>query len=108
MPCPLAFPLIPCYNKPMERIKVSAAEALPGMRLLVRFNNGISKIFDVRRIIPEYPAYAVLEDEALFSSVRVEPGGYGVSWNAELDASEGELWENGIPIEPASQTDEME
>jgi len=83
----------------MDKIKVAAVVALPNMRLLVRFNNGRSKIFDVRQIIPEYPAYASLENETLFSSVIVEPGGYGVSWNAELDASEGELWENGIPVE---------
>jgi len=69
------------------------------MRLLVHFNNGKKKIFDVRQIIPAYPNYKALEDEALFNAVQVEPGGYGVAWNSELDASEGELWQNGILVE---------
>jgi len=87
----------------MDRIKVAAVKPLRDMRLLVRFDNDASRVFDVRTIISEYPAYAALEDEALFKSVRVEPGGYGISWNAELDASEGELWENGTPVETTEQ-----
>ena len=82
----------------MERIKVISATPLTNMRLLIVFNNHIVKLFDVRQIIPDYPEYADLENDDLFSLVRVEPGGYGVSWTSELDASEGELWENGVEI----------
>ena len=82
----------------MERIKVISATPLTDMRLLIVFNNHVVKVFDVRQIMPEYPEYADLENEDIFSLVRVEPGGYGVSWTPDLDASEGELWENGVEI----------
>ena len=82
----------------MERIKVISATPLTDMRLLIVFNNHVVKLFDVRQIVPEYPVYADLENEDLFSLVRVAPGGYGVSWTPDLDASEGELWENGVEI----------
>ena len=31
----------------------------------------------------------------LFEQVKVDDGGYGVSWNDEIDLSCDELWENG-------------
>jgi len=31
-------------------------------------------------------------------SVRVDPGGYGISWNDNIDLSEYELWTNGQPV----------
>ncbi len=79
-------------------IKVRSVTALSDMRLLVIFENDVIKVFDVRSILPDFPEYEALEDPSLFSQVRVEPGGYGVSWNSELDASEGELWENGMEV----------
>ena len=82
----------------MERIKVVSVTPLSDMRLLVVFNNNRVKLFDVRQIIPDYPEYADLENEDLFSLVEVDVGGYGVYWTSELDASEGELWENGLEL----------
>ena len=66
------------------------------MNLLVLFENGIIKKFDVKQIIKDFPEYSQLENQDIFNLVSVEPGGYGVSWNDELDCSEGELWENGV------------
>lgn len=85
-------------------IKVSTVTPLSDMRLLVTFENGVAKIFDVRAIAASFPEYAALENPDLFALVQVEPGGYGVAWTPELDASEGELWENGVDI-PLSQED---
>ena len=31
----------------------------------------------------------------LFEQVKVDKGGYGISWNGEIDLSCNELWENG-------------
>ena len=90
----------------MERIRVISATPLEDMRLLIVFNNQVVKLFDVRQILPDYPEYADLENEDLFSIVQVESGGYGVSWTPDLDASEGELWENGVelPLRPEDFT----
>jgi hypothetical protein len=82
----------------MDRIKVVSVTPLTDMRLLVVFNNSVVKLFNVRQIIPKYPEYEDLENEDIFSQVEVEPGGYGVYWTSELDASEGELWREGVEL----------
>ena len=88
----------------MYSVKVKDAIPLKGLELLVFFEDGTVKKFDVAQIIPEYPEFEALKDRTLFEQVRVEPGGYGVSWNEELDCSEGELYANGVSI-PLAQED---
>jgi len=34
----------------------------------------------------------------VFKAVRVDPGGYGISWSDDIDISEYELWTNGESI----------
>ena len=79
-------------------IKVTNVVVLSNMRLLVAFENGVVKLFDVRPIAEVYPEFNDLKDPDLFSSVRITPGGYGIVWTPLLDASEGELWQNGIEL----------
>lgn len=88
----------------MLSIKVVDVIPLTDMQLLVFFENGITKKFDVKPIIRDYPEFEDLKNPDLFHLVQVEPGGYGISWNEELDCSEGELWENGTEI-PLSRED---
>ena len=65
--------------------------------LLVTFQNGIEKTYDVKNMFTIFPQMQILEkDKALFNSVSVDTGGYGVSWNDELDIDAEELWDNGI------------
>ncbi len=40
--------------------------------------------------------------KGLFEQVKVDTGGYGISWNDDIDLSCNELWENGMPIEVAA------
>ena len=47
------------------------------------------------------PVFAPLANGWLFRTVQVDPGGYGVSWNEEIDLAESELWEHGIALELA-------
>lgn len=66
-------------------------------RLSVIFQNGVEKEYDVRQLYPNFPQFHVFEHiEYLFEQVKVDVGGYGVSWNDELDLEAEELWENGI------------
>lgn len=37
-----------------------------------------------------------MTNKALFDNIQVDTGGYGISWNDELDLDAEELWENGI------------
>lgn len=82
----------------MYSVKVVEAVPLDNMELLVFFEDGKIKKFDVKALLKDYPEFKELKNPDLFRLVKVEPGGYGVSWNADLDCSEGELYENGEDI----------
>ena len=82
----------------MLSVKVSSAVPLEDMQVLVFFEDGKIKKFDVKTLIPDYPEFEDLKNPDLFNLLRVEPGGYGISWNEDLDCSEGELYENGIDV----------
>lgn len=67
--------------------------------LLVRFATGMSKVYDVSRLFPVYPAFLPLRDVlGLFTQVHVDPGGHGISWNDDIDLDAAELWANSAPI----------
>lgn len=76
--------------------KIKDVYTLPGMQLSVLFSDGTTKRYDVKRIVTRIPAFSALEDEALFNSVEVDTGGYGIVWNDDVDLSCDELWDNGI------------
>jgi len=78
---------------------IMAIKTLEEMKLLITFRDGIKKIYDVRKLYEELPQFSVLEDDRkMFERVRVDVGGYGISWNDELDLAAEELWENGEEI----------
>ncbi len=79
--------------------KIKEVSALPGMRLAVQFENGTTKLYELKHLEKRFPQFAALENESLFSSVRVDPGGYGISWNDDLDLSCDELWGHGTRID---------
>ena len=76
--------------------KVKEVYPLPDLKLSVAFANGTTKQYDVKPLLERFPAFIALQDEALFNSVEVDTGGYGIVWNDEIDLSCDELWEHGI------------
>lgn len=42
--------------------------------------------------------FDALKNESLLCLVHVDLGGYGVSWNADIDLSEYELWTRGVAL----------
>jgi len=83
----------------MYSIKIIAAVPLNNVSVLVFFEDGKTKKFDVKRLFNDYPEFKALENSDLFNMLKVEPGGYGISWNEDLDCSEGELYKNGEDID---------
>ncbi len=81
--------------------RIKSVTALREKRLLVIFFNGIQKIYDCHWLL-SLDRFQLLRNAAFFKAVRVDPGGYGVSWNDEMDLSEYELWNNGVTIEPSA------
>ena len=41
----------------------------------------------------------------LFHAVKVDPGGYGILWNDDLDLDAETIWKNGIEIEVVKTPD---
>ncbi len=78
--------------------KVKSVAALPDWKLSVQFAEGVTKIYDVEPLLRKWKPFRALSDEELFSSVAVDAGGYGISWNDEIDLSCDELYENGKAV----------
>lgn len=74
--------------------KIKAVTPLPGKKLLVRFLGNDEKIYDCGPLLDQEP-FSCLENESLFRQVKVDSGGYGISWTDSIDLSESELWLNG-------------
>lgn len=65
------------------------------MIIEVYFDNNIKKEYDIKTILNKWSIFKKLKDEELFKKVKVDVGGYGISWNENIDLSCEELWENG-------------
>jgi len=74
--------------------KIKAVTPLPDKKLLVQFVDGEDKVYDCRPLIEQGP-FSALRNESLFRQVKVDGGGYGISWSDSIDLSESELWMNG-------------
>lgn len=76
--------------------KVASVAPGAGCTLDVVFRDGARKQYDVRRLFDRWPVFRqLMTDKALFRQVKVDQGGYGVSWNDELDLSCDELYDYG-------------
>ena len=82
--------------------KVKSVTPLPDRRLLVQFAEGQARSYDLTPLFDRLPDFQALRDvPGLFEQVRTDPGGYGVSWNDDLDLSCDELWAHGHPVSTA-------
>ena len=80
-------------------IKIKKVYPRKNYILECEFENGIKKEYNLKLIIDKYEIFKKLEtDEELFNKVVVDVGGYGISWDEELDLAVEELWENGKVI----------
>jgi hypothetical protein len=77
--------------------RVKAVQPLTDKRLLVTFDNGVTKVYDCKPLL-DSDVFAPLWNEALFRRVRAEDHGYAVVWTDEIDLAESELWLNGTPV----------
>lgn len=75
--------------------KVTAVKPDGGFFLRVEFADGTTKRYDVSQLFVKFPVFLDLREQSLFNGVRVDPGGYGISWNDKLDLSCDELYYMG-------------
>jgi hypothetical protein len=79
--------------------KVQTIQPLPEYNLLVQFRNGEQKRYDVRPLFDKWEEFKALTGtNGLFAQVKVDVGGYGISWNDEIDLSCDELYHNGVSV----------
>ncbi len=81
----------------MEIPQIASVHPQEHKKLLVKFINGVEKIYDCEQIL-QLDAFQLLHNEAFFKAVKVDPGGYGISWSDDVDLSEYELWTNGVEL----------
>jgi hypothetical protein len=85
----------------MNAPKILSVQALENKKLLIKFANGVAKVYDCNQLL-SLDMFQVLRNDAFFKSVKVDAGGYGISWNDDADLSEYEIWTNGVEVVMAS------
>ena len=79
--------------------KITAAAPLPDLRLLAHFSDGQAREYDLAPLLDRLDAFRALKDTpGLFEQVQVDAGGFGVSWNDDLDLSSDEIFDHGRPV----------
>ena len=78
--------------------KIVKVDPKENLIIIVKFENGIIKKYDIKKILEKFEIFKELNDKTLFENVKVDPGGHGISWNEKIDLSADEIWENGIEI----------
>ena len=80
----------------MNYPKINSVQAIGKRTLKIEFDNQQTKKYDITPLLKR-EIFQPLKNSVLFKSVKVEQGGYAISWGKEIDISEYELWCNGEP-----------
>lgn len=75
--------------------KITSLATLPNYILLVGFNDGIYKQFDLKPFMEKYPPFQSLAIDGLYEQAQIDVGGFGIVWNDELDVSAEGVYERG-------------
>jgi len=78
---------------------VESVKPLENYRLYVVFEGGEKRVYDVNPLFDRWEEFQSLKNiYGLFELVKVDLGGYGISWNDEIDLACDELYYNGEPV----------
>lgn len=75
--------------------KIKSVTPQGDLCLLVIFIDGTIKTYDVKQMFEKFPVFKKLKDNNLFAKVKVDCGGYGISWNDDIDIACDEIFYNG-------------
>lgn len=81
----------------MLQPKILKVEALPDLHLIIHYETGEKKIFDVGPYATG-SWYSELKDPSYFVSVRIISNGSGIEWPDGQDISPHELYDLGKPL----------
>jgi len=82
----------------MKYPRIHKAEAINDTTLIIEFTNQEIKKYDIRHLL-DIPMFSPLRQPVLFKNFKIEPGGYGIIWNEDIDISEYELWRNSVTLQ---------
>lgn len=86
--------------------RIQEVTTQPNFIIQATFFGGEIIQYDVKQLFPIFPQFQVFqEQEELFESIIVDQGGYGVSWNDELDLDAETIWEEGVLMEIRQKPD---
>jgi len=77
--------------------KIRTVSASLNYKLIVEFCEGITKEYDVNPWFSRQTVFNSIKNDK-FSNVKVDTGGYGISWNDDVDLECDELFYNGVTI----------
>jgi len=82
----------------MDTPKILSVQPLENKKLLIKFANGVEKIYDCKPLMEKIRPFKALENEGFFKQVKADAGGYGISWDDMVDLSEYEVWTNAVEV----------
>lgn len=76
--------------------RVQNVEPKDNFILSVLFTDGVKTEYDIKPLFEKWDAFNDLKTiKGLFYRVKVDAGGYGISWNDQIDLASEELRING-------------
>ncbi|MEP6515060.1 DUF2442 domain-containing protein [Microcoleus vaginatus] len=79
----------------MKPERIVSAKAIDDNTLMVKFANLEIKTYNISKLL-DNRMFAMLSNPGFFRNFKIEPGGYALVWNEDIDISEYELWQNGV------------
>lgn len=79
--------------------KIISVKTKDNLIVVATFFDGAVKEYDIKNLFGLYPQLKQLEsDEKMFKAAQVDAGGYGISWNDDLDLDSDTIWEEGVEV----------
>ena len=76
--------------------RVESVEPKDNFILSVLFTDGVKLEYDIKPLFLKWDVFNNVKTiKGLFQQVKVDAGGYGISWNDEIDLASEELRING-------------
>lgn len=75
--------------------KIISVQPLDNYLLMIEFSNHTYRQYNIKPLLKK-EMFAPLKNIGFFKNVQIEPGGYAISWNEDIDISEYELWVNSL------------
>ena len=84
--------------------RVQSVEPKDNFILSVLFTDGVKTEYDIKPLFTKWGVFNNLKTiEGLVRQVKVDAGGYGISWNDEIDLASEELRINGKRFVPEDE-----